>query len=317
MQLDEHLKLGARQRARAARRGRYAPSPTGALHLGNMQAALCAWAHARMVGAACILRVEDLDVQRCREVYTQHMLEDLAWLGLDFDEGPAPRGGACAPYHQSGRVALYEQALDRLRDEARVYPCYCTRKEVSAAATRSASGEWVYAGTCRGLTTTARAQREAERGAPAWRFVPEPGRVIEFHDGVRGALAQDVSTEVGDFTIKRRDGVFGYHLAVVVDDITMGITDVVRGEDLYESTPRQIMVYEALKGHVPDFWHVPLVLGEDGKKLSKRERAYGVRALAEQGWSAHRVLGQLAANLGWVEPGAELSLDDVLDVATF
>ncbi len=299
------------------RRGRYAPSPTGELHLGNIQAALCAWAHARLTGSTLILRIEDLDVQRCRVEYEQHMLEDLAWLGLDFDEGPGAHDGPVGPYRQSERVALYEQALEELKTAGSVYPCYCTRKEIAATATRSASGELVYAGMCRGLTPEGRARRERERGAPAWRFVPSPGGVMMFRDGVRDELGQDVSVEVGDFLVKRRDGVFSYQLAVVVDDICMGVTDVVRGEDLYTSTPRQLSLYEAFGVKPPDFWHVPLVLGEDGKKLSKRDRAHGVRALADEGWSAERVLGHLAHGLGWVERGRELSVDDVLEVSDF
>ena len=316
--LGEALKLGARLRREQPRRGRYAPSPTGPLHLGNIQAALCAWASARLQGAPLILRVEDLDRQRSRPRHERAMLEDLAWLGLDFDEGPSPHDepeGPCAPYRQSQRVGLYEDALRALKERGRVYPCFCTRREIKAAARRSSIGEMVYAGTCRNLGERRLAELRAERGEPAWRLKLGARRVVRIVDGLKGELTQDVTEEVGDFILKRRDGVFAYQLAVVVDDAAMGVGEVVRGEDLFLSAPRQVALWEELGVRPPRFVHVPLVRDERGVKLSKRERAFGVRALAEQGWSPERVIGELARGLGWVERAGEVSLLEALDSA--
>lgn len=302
--LREALERGAALRERQVGRGRYAPSPTGPLHMGNMRAALCAWLHAKLSGSTFVLRVEDIDEQRSQGRFIAQLVEDLRWLGIDFDEGPE-QGGPCEPYVQSQRTALYEGAFALLREQGRVYPCHCSRREIREAASAPDPGkELVYPGTCRG--------REAAReGEAAWRFVPA-ARALGVEDGVKGRIVQQLDEEVGDFVIKRRDGLFAYQLAVVVDDLAMGMTDVVRGEDLFDSTPRQVELIEALGGEAPRYWHVPLMVDEQGEKLSKRTEACAMGALREQGWRAEQVVGELGAGLGWVEQGASLSVQELL-----
>jgi glutamyl-tRNA synthetase len=312
--------LAARaERARAAgRRGRYAPSPTGPLHLGNVRTGLASWVHARRAGAAFVLRIEDVDEARAVPGSAEQILDDLRWLGLDWDEGPDV-GGPLGPYTQSERVGLYEEARARLVEAGLAYPCWCSRREVRerAAALRAegvALGRGVYPGTCRGLDESGRAARAAERGLePVWRFRVGAREVVA-RDERLGELAQRLGDEVGDVIIKRRDGFFAYQLAVVVDDALMGITDVVRGEDLWDSTPRQIALHEALGFAPPERWrHEPLMLGEDGRKLSKRDGSRSLGELRAEGATPEEVVGRLAASLGWVERGRALSAGELLE----
>jgi glutamyl-tRNA synthetase len=263
-------------------RGRFAPSPTGRLHLGNARSALLGWLQARAAGGEFLLRVEDLDRARCRPEHVEALYRDLAWLGLDWD-GPV--------LFQSARTEAYEAALARLRADGRVYPCSCTRQEVARAAS-APHGPLdegpVYPGTCRPPTGAARP------GVPtALRFSPRPG-LSTFVDGVHGPSGHDVCEAVGDFVVRRNDGVASYQLAVVVDDAHQGITHVLRGDDLLTSTPRQLQLYEALGLQAPAFAHVPLLLGEDGKRLAKRDGASTLSGLREAGIPAERVVGWLA-----------------------
>lgn len=312
--LREEMALGEALRAAGQVRGRYAPSPTGALHFGNLRTGLLAWLHARCFGGVCILRVEDLDQQRCKEGFEAQMLDDLELVGLDFDEG-VRQGGPCAPYRQSERLPLYDEALEALTSRGLAYPCYCTRKEIHRDGHRSSSGELVYGGRCLRLSEAERARLSRTR-QPAWRFhvgAPEvESGAVSFRDGIKGRVSsrggplletvQDVGQQVGDFIIRRRDGVFSYQLAVVIDDICMGVTDVVRGEDLYLNTPRQMLLYEAFEARAPRFWHVPLVLDEEGKKLSKRDRAHGIHGVCESTeQSVEEVWGDVVETLGWVK----------------
>ena len=265
-------------------RGRYAPSPTGALHLGNLRTALLAWLFARKAGGAFVLRVEDLDRPRVRPGATAQMLEDVRWLGLDWDEGP-DCGGPFGPYLQSERQAIYDAYLARLRAADLVYPCYCSRAEVARAASapQGAGDEGPrYPGTCRNLSEAERRAREAAGKRPCLRF-RAPERLIAFSDLIAGPVEQDVAQVVGDFIVSRSDGIPAYQFAVVVDDGLMQMTQVVRGADLLGSTARQIALFEALGFAVPVFGHVPLVVDAQGARLAKREQAAGVGALRTAG----------------------------------
>jgi glutamyl-tRNA synthetase len=284
-------------------RGRFAPSPTGDLHLGTARTALCAWLQARAAGGALVLREEDLDSARVVPGAAERMREDLRWLGLDWDEGPDV-GGACGPYLQSQRREGYREALRRLDVQGQIVRCFCTRAEVAA---RSASAPHVgedgprYPGTCRGLDDARRAELEATR-PPSLRFRTEAGAVT-FTDALHGPIVEDVAQSIGDFVICRADGVPAYQLAVVVDDIAMGITHVVRGDDLLSSTPRQLVLFAALGAPPPRYLHVPLVVDLDGVRLAKRHASLSVRALREGGRDAREVVGFLAATLGLCAAG--------------
>jgi glutamyl-tRNA synthetase len=277
----------------ATHRGRFAPSPTGRLHLGNAWAAVLGWVWARSERGEFLLRVEDLDASRVRPALTEALLADLDWLGLTFD-GP--------PVFQSRRLDLYRAAFERLRAAGRVYPCYCTRTEIARAVTAPhgpADEGPRYPGTCLGLSDAERAERSLTR-PPAWRFRPTEG-LTEVHDLLHGRLVRDVAQQVGDFVVLRNDGVPSYQLAVVVDDAAMGITHVLRGDDLLDSTPRQIQLCEALGLPVPVHAHVPLLLGPDGKRLAKRAGTPSLGEMRERRVAPERLLGLLA---GWAGLGA-------------
>ncbi|MBP3486477.1 MAG: tRNA glutamyl-Q(34) synthetase GluQRS, partial [Oscillospiraceae bacterium] len=214
--------------------GRFAPSPSGRMHLGNVFSALLAWLSVRSQGGEMVLRIEDLDPDRCRPEYAETLKADLRWLGLDWDREQMP---------QSLRTEAYAEAFARLETQGLVYPCYCTRGELHAASAPHASdGRILYAGTCRSLTP---AQRAEKTKAPAWRLAV-PDRNYGFTDGLQGPFLENLAADCGDFIIRRADGVYAYQLAVVVDDAAGGVTQVVRGMDLLDSTPRQLYLYELL-----------------------------------------------------------------------
>jgi len=287
-------------------RGRFAPSPTGELHLGNARTALLAWHQARSAGGRFVMRIEDLDRARAIAGAMDRQLAALRALGIDWDEGP-DLGGPFAPYVQSERLAFYQAAVDKLREVGRIYPCYCSRAEIArvASAPHGPSDDGpVYPGTCRNLSEAERRRREAAGRKPALRFRVEPG-VVEFCDLVAGPFAQDVEREVGDFIVKRADGVFAYQLAVVVDDAAMQVTDVLRGDDLLASTPRQLQLYRALELPVPRFAHVGLLLGPEGERLSKRSAPESVAALLERGVDPQRIRRELERLSGIDEAGRE------------
>ena len=239
-----------------------------------------------------MLRIEDLDPARCRPEYARQLMDDLCWLGLTWDEGP----GACeanAPYFQSQCTPYYEAALARLRCAGPVYPCYCSRADLHAAsAPHLADGTALYAGTCRGLSPAQRAEKEAAGRRGALR-VAVPQREVSFSDGLCGTVRQELSTQCGDFIVRRSDGVFAYQLAVVLDDIAMGVTQVVRGSDLLDSTPRQLWLQEELGLPHPEYGHVPLLLAPDGRRLSKREHDLDMGALRER-FTPAELTGRLA-----------------------
>lgn len=268
--------------------GRFAPSPSGRMHLGNVFSAMLAWLSVRSQDGEMVLRIEDLDPDRCRREYAETLKDDLRWLGLDWDREQTP---------QSQRTAAYAAEFERLRDLGLVYPCYCSRGELHAAsAPHAADGRVLYAGTCRNLTE---AQRAAKTKAPAWRLMV-PDRVYGFEDGLQGHFEENLARDCGDFLIRRADGVYAYQLAVVTDDGQGGITEVVRGMDLLDSTPRQLYLYELLHLTPPQFSHVPLLVAPDGRRLSKREKDLDLGIL-RRNYTPEQLLGRLAHLAGLLD----------------
>ena len=283
--------------------GRFAPSPSGRIHLGNILCCLLAWLSARQKGGRVILRIEDLDTARCPRRYGEQMCRDIQWLGLDWDEGPVI-GGPSGPYEQSRRTALYQAALERLEAQGLVYPCFCTRAELHAAsAPHREDGQVVYPGTCRGLTAEQAAERARRTGRATALRLRVPEEEITFIDGHMGEYGEWLPEDCGDFLLRRSDGMFAYQLAVVVDDAAMGVTEVVRGADLLASTPRQLLLYRLLGLEAPAFYHFPLLLGSDGQRLSKRNADAGLDTLGER-YTASEILGKLAYLAGF-NPSAE------------
>ena len=290
--------------------GRFAPSPSGRIHLGNILCCLLAWLSARQKGGKVILRIEDLDAARCPRKYAVQMLEDLRWLGLNWDEGPEI-GGPDGPYFQSERTALYQAALEKLAAQGLVYPCFCTRAELHAAsAPHREDGQTIYPGTCRHLTAEAATERARTR-RPALRLrVPE--ETWGFTDGHMGSYHEDLTRDCGDFLLRRSDGLFAYQLAVVVDDAAMGVTEVVRGGDLLDSTPRQLYLYHLLGLTPPAFYHFPLLLAPNGRRLSKRDADAGLEELRPQ-MTAETLLGKLAFLGGFHPSAAPCRAEELLD----
>ena len=287
-------------------RGRFAPSPTGPLHLGGARTALCAWLSVRARGGSFVLRMEDLDAERARAGAADALLEDLRWLGLDWDEGPdAGVGGPYAPYTQGLRRARYADAAARLRAAGLSYPCFCTRAELARAASAPHPGETApaYPGSCRSIAPADAAARVAA-GARAALRLRVPAGERSFDDLVRGAVTQDIARAVGDFAIVRADGCAAYQLAVALDDAEMAITEVLRADDLVDSTPRQLLVLELLGLPAPRYAHVPLVLAADGVRLAKRDGAAQVPALRAAGRTPAEVVGFLGATLGLCPRGS-------------
>lgn len=281
------------------RRGRFAPTPSGLLHIGNAFAALSSWLQIRQAGGEFVLRIEDIDKPRSRPAFAEQQMDDLRWLGVDWDEGPRV-GGPFAPYEQSHRDELYEATLDQLRRGGFLYPCYCSRAELAsiASAPHGLSSEGAaYPGFCRHLTEDERAAKALLK-EPALRF-RMPSSPLYFNDGFAGEQNYD-GEALGDFVVKRADGMFSYQLAVVVDDAAMGITDVVRGADLLDSTPRQLAIYEALGFAPPAFAHVPLLGDARGERLSKRDKSLTLATLRSEGVRAERLNGLIAYVAGWI-----------------
>jgi len=271
-------------------RTRLAPSPTGSLHLGNARTFLITYWMARQARGHVVLRVEDIDQGRSRRRFMDQQIKDLRWLGLDWDEGPVL---------QSERLSLYERAFEQLKAAGAIYPCTCSRKEVLAAASAPHADDDTptYPGTCRDRYRD-EAQAAAERGRPpCWRFRVAEG-VIAFDDRMLGPVESDPSKVGGDFVVRSTDGTFSYQLAVTVDDAAQLITEVVRGDDLVASTPRQILLYRALGHPVPRFTHLPLVVDEHGRRLSKRRGDLDLSKLRQRGVDAREVVDLIARQSG-------------------
>ena len=261
------------------------------------------------------MRIEDLDHPKVKHGAAVQIIEDLRWMGLDWDEGPDV-GGQGAPYVQTERTELYAAALDRLCGAGLVYPCICSRRDVEAgqSAPHASEDGLYYPGTCRGrFASYAEAQAAAGEGRlPAWRFRVPDGMVSRFDDVFCGPQEQCVDREIGDFVIARHPRGAGYMLAVVVDDAAMGVTEIVRGDDLLPATHRQLLLYSAFGLKAPDFLHVPLVVGHDGRRLAKRHGDTRLSALRAAGITPERLVGYLAWTCGWAEHGEELTLSQLL-----
>ncbi|MCE9635036.1 MAG: tRNA glutamyl-Q(34) synthetase GluQRS [Planctomycetes bacterium] len=286
-------------------RSRLAPSPTGALHLGNARTFLLTWLHVRAVSGTLLLRIDDLDGPRVKTGAAVQALDDLRRLGLDWDEAP----GVLV---QSERAAVYDAAAQRLVDSGLAYPCVCTRTEVESAASAPHGAEGPrYPGTCRGRWSSLDdAKRDTARPA-ALRFATTPG-AVPFDDALFGAQAFDPAAETGDFVIRKSNGTAAYQLATVVDDAASGVDLVIRGADLLPSTSRQILLQRALGLPTPAHLHLPLVVGPDGRRLAKRHGDTSIRTLLASGWTPDALVGWLAWSAGLAEPGARIQPRDLI-----
>ena len=290
--------------------GRYAPSPSGRMHLGNLSCCLLAWLSAKSAGGRVVLRIEDLDPVRCPRSFADLLEADLAWLGLSADEGGA-KGGPAGSYYQSERSEIYQQFYNRLAEKGLVYPCFCSRSQLHAAsAPHRSDGQVIYAGTCRGLTPGEIAEKQKHK-SPAWRVIV-PGETLCFTDGHMGPYAENLAKDCGDFYLRRADGVFAYQLAVVVDDALMGVTQVVRGADLLSSTPRQLWLYRELGLKAPRFYHMPLLLAADGRRLSKRDGDQSLENL-QQRYTPEQLVGRMAYALGLQDTPAPRTPTELLN----
>jgi glutamyl-tRNA synthetase len=297
-------------------RGRFAPSPTGELHLGNVRTALAAWLAARAARGTVVMRVEDLDPPRVIPGAESRILEALAWLGLDWDEGPDV-GGAYGPYRQSEREGAYREALELLARGGHLYACDCSRAQLRglASAPHGPGSEGPrYPGTCRDKRLPLDLDVVPKPGGrvTAIRF-RSPEGTVAFDDALHGRFEQDVATEVGDFVVRRADGLHTYQLAVVVDDAAMEIDQVVRGDDLLHSTPRQIALQRALGFDEPAYAHVPLVVDASGERLAKRDRAVAIDELRRSGLPSEQIVGELAISLGLLEGPALARPSDLVE----
>lgn len=265
--------------------GRFAPSPTGRMHLGNVFSALLSWLSARAQGGTWLLRIEDIDPQRSRHEYADMLMDDLQWLGLEWDGKPC---------WQSQRGDIYARYLQQLTEAGLIYPCYCTRADILATqAPHESDGRVVYKGTCRNLPPGAR------KGPAALRMkVPDEGRgIVTFTDGHYGTHTVDLTTQCGDFIVRRKDGAWAYQLAVVVDDSLMGINEVVRGRDLLLSSPQQIYLAQQLGFTPPRFTHLPLLCNTAGQRLSKRDKSLDMGCLRQR-FTPNQIIGLLAHAAG-------------------
>ena len=279
--------------------GRFAPSPSGRMHLGNIFCALLAWLSARAQNGNMLLRIEDLDTSRCTEEKAKVLMDDLLWLGLDWDYGAAP-GKPADEFYQSRRSGIYKKYFDALAAQDLIYPCFCTRAELHAASAPHASdGHFVYPGTCRRLTAAQRAAKLAGAHKCAWR-IKVPDETLTFNDLHYGTQGLNLAREWGDFIVRRSDGIYAYQLAVVIDDALMGVTEVIRGSDLLSSTAPQLYLYKLLGFTPPQFGHLPLLTAADGRRLAKRDMDLDMGALRSK-FSPQQVLGQLAFLAGLLE----------------
>lgn len=278
--------------------GRFAPTPSGRMHLGNVFAALIAWLSVRSRDGEMVLRMEDLDTQRTSAEFAETLRDDLRWLGLTWDrETPA----------QSQRSAVYDKYFEILREKGLLYPCYCTRSQLhSVNAPHLSDGTYVYPGTCRNLTE---GERAAFHRAPAWRVVV-PDRVWTVEDRIQGTYRCNLATECGDMVVRRADGVYVYQLAVTVDDGEAGVTEVVRGMDLLSSAPRQMYLQELFGFAHPEYAHVPMLLAPDGRRLSKRDRDLDLGILRQR-LSREELLGELAFAAGLIDQEVSVSLKEL------
>ena len=281
--------------------GRFAPTPSGRMHLGNVFAALIAWLSVRSRNGSLVLRMEDLDTQRTSADFADVLRDDLRWLGLDWDHETAP---------QSQRSEVYDRYFEKMMDDGLLYPCYCTRSQLhSVNAPHLSDGTYVYPGTCRTLTEPPAGRK------PAWR-VMVPDKEWSFRDRVQGDYSLNLATGCGDMVVRRADGVYVYQLAVTVDDGESGVTEVVRGMDLLSSAPRQMYLQELLGFSHPEYGHVPMLLAPDGRRLSKRDRDLDLGELRKR-MSAEELIGHLAFAAKLIEKDAPISARELASVFTW
>ena len=279
--------------------GRFAPTPSGRMHLGNVFAALVAWLSVRKAGGCMVLRMEDLDTQRTSGEYAEILRQDLLWLGLDWDEETQP---------QSQRSGIYRQYFEKLEAMGLLYPCYCTRSQLhSVNAPHLSDGTYVYPGTCRNLSET---QRVAFGRAPAWR-VRVPDQEWTVCDRIQGTYRENLATHCGDFVVRRADGVYVYQLAVTVDDALAGVNQVVRGTDLLSSAPRQMYLQSLLGFPHPEYAHVPMLLAPDGRRLSKRDKDLDLGYLRSH-TTPEALIGVLAHSAGLLDSPAPISARELV-----
>lgn len=292
--------------------GRFAPTPSGFIHLGNAFCSLLAWLYAKKSGGKIILRIEDLDPQRCTRPRADALAHELEWLGLTWDAGAYASCNSEA-YFQSRRSEIYAQYFQKLAQKNLVYPCFCSRSELHAAeAPHASDGSLLYAGTCRSLSEAQR-QAKAKLRQPAWR-VKVADVPISFTDAHYGVQCYRLDKECGDFIIRRSDGVYAYQLAVTIDDALMGITQVVRGCDLLSSTPMQLYLYQKLQLTPPAFCHIPLLTAADGRRLSKRDGDLEISLLHARYGSPQPIIGLLAHLAGQIEKPEPLTTSDLLKI---
>ena len=284
--------------------GRFAPTPSGRMHLGNVFAALIAWLGVKKDGGCMVLRMEDLDTQRTNAAYAEVLRQDLLWLGLTWDEETQP---------QSQRSEVYREYFEKLEAMELLYPCYCTRSQLhSVNAPHLSDGTYVYTGTCRNLTE---AQRAVFDRAPAWR-VMVPDQTWTVHDRIQGTYGENLSTHCGDFVVRRADGVYVYQLAVTVDDALAGVTQVVRGMDLLSSAPRQMYLQSLFGFPHPEYAHVPMLLAPDGRRLSKRDKDLDLGYLREH-TTAEKLIGVLAHGVGLLDAPVPISAKELTSEFSF
>lgn len=289
-------------------KGRFAPSPTGRMHLGNIASALLSWLSARAQGGAWLLRIEDLDPQRSKREYSRIIEDDLHWLGLDWDEGGLDGRGDAGPYSQSQRGDIYARYLELINATGYTYPCRCTRAEIMATqAPHQSDGRIVYGGRCRPAVLPAFG---ADFDGASTRICV-PDSIISFDDGLYGPQHFNLAREVGDFILRRADGAWAYQLAVVVDDALMGVTEVVRGSDLLLSAAQQIYLYRLLGLEPPRFAHVPLLCNAEGRRLSKRDGSLSMEHLRAT-MTAPQIIGRLAALLGLLPEPTEITAAELI-----
>jgi glutamyl-tRNA synthetase len=293
-------------------RGRYAPSPTGFLHLGNARTALAAWLHTRSQGGHFVLRIEDLDSQRSKPEFIKANIDELRWLGLDWDEGPDV-GGEYAPYIQSQRREGYQEALEYLQKHNDLFECYLSRKDLQDLASAPHEKMTVYGQRERALNEAIREQKKLEHKPPSLRFKVK-SQTLRFTDLLQGDQLFSAVNDVGNFVVKRADGEWAYQLAVVVDDILMNINEVVRGDDLLNSTAAQLLLYEALNKPAPSFMHVPLLADQTGQRMSKRKGSLTLSAIKAEGIKPERLVGLLAFSLGFLDRQKEVEARDLISV---
>lgn len=291
--------------------GRFAPSPTGRMHLGNVFSAVISWLSVKSRGGKWILRIEDLDPQRSKTEFARQIEDDLQWLGLTWDEGGVDDLGDNGPYCQSRREPIYRQFLERLKDSGLTYACTCTRADIMATqAPHQSDGRVVYQGTCRPAVLTP-GVRTAEPERPHAMRLYVPNEEITFADRVFGVQRCNLVDECGDFVLQRADGAWAYQLAVVVDDALMGVTEVVRGADLLLSTAQQLYLYRLLGFDAPDYFHVPLVCNEHRRRLSKRDASLSLAEL-RRSHSADEIIGFVAYLANLIPTYRPCSLDDLI-----